>query len=328
MTFEWPIALVGLAAVPLAVAAYVWHTRRRARVAERFGSLPLFPNLVQGRPGLRRHVPAAILVLALTAMLMGVARPHATMSVQKEEATVVLAFDVSRSMGAPDVRPTRLEAARAAARAFLEKAPERFRVGVVSFASRAEVALPATEDRDAVRASLANLTLGEGTAMGDGIGKALDVIRGAPARAGAGAVPPPADAPPAAVLLLSDGTQTEGRLTPQEASQRARAAGVPVFTVAVGTPDGIVERTLPGGFTQQIRVPPDPETLQQVARATRGEFFSAPDAEQLSRVYEDLGSRLGSRKERREITDLFAAGAAGLLLVGGAFSAFWFRRLP
>jgi Ca-activated chloride channel family protein len=286
----------------------------------RFANLALLPNLVDRAPGWRRHLPVAILLVALAAMVVGVARPHANVSVPREEATVILAIDVSRSMAAKDVEPSRLGAARAAANAFLRKVPEKFRVGVVSFASRAVVAVPPTADRSLVRAALAALRPGEGTALGDAI--ALSAQLGQRERTADGT------SPPTAVLLISDGTRMGGRTTPQASSQRARSQRIPVYTVVLGTENGTVEQTLTGGFRQIVQVPPSPDTLRQVAQTTGGLFFTAKNDARLRDVYQRLGSRIGHRRESREMTDIFAGGSAALLLAGGALSALWFRRVP
>jgi Ca-activated chloride channel family protein len=306
--------------VPLLVAAYVRHERGRASYVARFANLALLPNLVDRAPGWRRHLPVAILLVALAAMVVGVARPHATVSVPREEATVILAIDVSRSMAAKDVTPSRLGGARAAANAFLRKVPEKFRVGVVSFASRAVVAVPPTADRSLVRAALAALRPGEGTALGDAI--ALSAQLGQRERTADGT------SPPTAVLLISDGTRMGGRTTPQASSQRARSQRIPVYTVVLGTENGTVEQTLTGGFRQIVQVPPSPDTLRQVAQTSGGLFFTVKNDARLRDVYERLGSRIGHRRESREMTDVFAGGSAALLLAGGALSALWFRRVP
>jgi Ca-activated chloride channel family protein len=320
VSFQWPLALVGLLAVPLLAVLYLRRERGRTNFAARFTNPALLPGIVDRSPGLRRHLPPAILLVALAALVVGVARPHASVNVRQEEATVVLAVDVSRSMAATDVEPTRLDAAREAAGAFLRKVPKKFRVGVVSFASRAVVALPPTADRTLAFAALEALRPGEGTALGDAVALAARI--GQRERASDGTVPP------TAVLLISDGANEGGRLTPQAAARRARLLRVPVYTVVVGTPDGIVERPLPGGYRELIRVPPSPDTLNQVARATGGQFFTATNDTRLRDVYERLGSRLGTRHESREVTDLFAGGSAALLLVGGILSLLWFRRVP
>jgi Ca-activated chloride channel family protein len=323
--FEWPLGLLALLALPLAAAAYVVVQRRRDREVARFATPALFPAMVARMPGRLRHLPAAALLVALAVMLVGFARPHATISVPREEATVMLAVDVSRSMTAPDVRPTRLRAAQAAARRFVEQVPERFRIGVVAFADRANVVAPPTEDRDVVGAALGQVSAGEGTALGEAIQLALKAARSVPASDSEGRDEAP---PPASVLLISDGAQTQGQVTPQQAARRARAAGIPVYTISLGTPDGVVERQLTGGFTERIRVPPDPTALRQVALLSGGEFFTATDDERLSRVYEELGSRLGEREEEAEITVAFAGASLVLALVAGALSTLLFRRLP
>jgi Ca-activated chloride channel family protein len=318
--FEWPLALLGLLVVPVLVGAYVYRERRRLDAAGRFGNPGLLPNLVDADPGRRRHLPLAVLLVALAAMVVGVARPHATVRVKQQEATVILAIDTSLSMRAPDVRPTRLEAARVAAGAFLDRVPVKFRVGVVGFTARAYVAVPPTHDRALARAALRSLRPGEGTALGDAV--ALGLRLAGRQRASDGT------RPPTAMLVISDGAQMSGQTTPQAAAQRARVQHVPVYTVVVGTPDGVVEVPLRGGFHAQIRVPPRPDTLERLARTTGGRFFTARNDARLRDIYDRLGSRLGSRKESREISDYFAGGSAALLLFGGALSALWFRRVP
>lgn len=320
MTFDWPLVLLALLVIPLLVVLYVVRERRRTAAAAGYANPALLPNVIDRAPGLRRHVPLVLMLLGLTAIVVGVARPHATVNVKREEATVILAVDVSRSMKAEDVEPTRLDAARNAAKAFLGKVPERYRVGVVSFATRAVVGVAPTEDRSLVEASLDTLAPGEGTAIGDAV--ALST------RVGQARSTDDDSAPPRSVLLISDGARDGGAVDPQVAARRAKQLDVPVYTVLVGTEDGVVEETLTGGFRQLIRVPPNPDTLRAIAQLSGGEFFTATDAEGLERVYEELGSRLGTRKQSREIGDYFAGGAAAFLLAGGALSALWFRRAP
>jgi Ca-activated chloride channel homolog len=321
MTFQWPLALLGLLLLPLAVVAYALLDRRRSEHAARFASLALLPNVVAKAPGRLRHLPAVVLLVALAALLVGVARPHATVSVSREEATVILALDVSRSMTATDVRPSRLVAARLAAERFVKQVPEKFRIGIVAFATRAQVATPPTHDRAAIMAALASLEPGEGTALGEAIALSLRAAGSVPSEDGG-------ERPPASILLLSDGAQTQGEVQPLQAARRARSLGIPIYTIALGTPDGVVERQLPGGFTERTRVPPDPETLRAVASTTHAQFFTAPDDERLREVYDELGSRLGHRDKRAEVTVAFAGGGMVLLLIGGALSSLLFRRLP
>jgi Ca-activated chloride channel homolog len=320
VSFDWPLVLTALAALPILVALYVDRDKRRVASQARFGNPDLLPNVVDRAPGRLRYLPPLVLLVALVFMIVGVARPHATVSVPREEATIVLAMDSSRSMKATDVEPTRLDAARIAAKTFLDEVPEKFRVGVVSFATRAAVGVAPTEDRALVATALDTLKPGEGTAIGDAVALSLRVGRAQEDTA--------ESAPPRAIVLISDGARDGGRVEPAEAAQEAKRRGVPVYSVLVGTPEGVVEEELTGGFRRIIRVPANPETLEQVATTSGGKFFAAPDAEGLGAVYEELGSRLGSRDQDREITDVFAALAAALLLIAATISAFLFQRVP
>jgi len=320
VSFSRPLALIALLVIPLIVGFYYVRARHQTQFASRWGSPALMPNVIDRAPGKLRYLPLAILLVALAAMIVGVARPHAVVSVPREEATVVLAIDISRSMKADDVEPTRLEAAKTAAKAFLEKVPKKFRVGVVSFGSRANAALPPTEDRALVRASLDSLKPGEGTAIGDAIAMS--------AQLGRDQVTEDGKRPPKAVLLISDGAPDGGTTQPADAARKAKSLGVPIYTVLVGTEQGVVEEELPGGLRTRIQVPPDPDVLRRVAELSGGEFFTATDDDGLKQVYEDLGSRLGHRDKSREVTDVFAGSSAALLLTGGLLSVLWFRRVP
>ena len=320
MTFDWPLALIGLLVVPALTALYVLRERRRTEYAARFTTPGLLPNLVDSAPGWRRHLPLALLLVALAAMVVGVARPHASVSVQREEATVILVIDTSLSMRADDVKPTRLFAARKAARAFVAEMPKKFRVGIVGFSGRAYVALPPTDDRTLVPTALASLRPGEGTSLGDAV--ALATQLGQRQRGSDGTIPP------TAILVISDGTQLSGRTEPGTAALKARSLHIPVNAILLGKEDGVIEVPLVGGFKAQIRVPPNPETLKLITGVTGGQLFISPDDPRLKQIYEKLGSRLGHRTETREITDYFAGGSAALLFVGGALSALWFRRIP
>jgi Ca-activated chloride channel family protein len=320
MSFQWPLALIGLVLLPLLVAAYVLRERSRETFAARFTTPALLPNLVATAPGWRRHLPLALLLVGLAAMMVGVARPHASVNVQREEATVIVAIDTSLSMQSQDVRPSRLGAAETAARAFVGELPKRFRVAVIGFSGRAYLALAPTEDRDLVAQALRSLRPGEGTALGDAI--ALGTKLAKQERASDGTVPP------TAMLVISDGAQMSGRTTPDIAAQQALRAHIPIYSVVIGTPDGVVNVPVAGGYQAQLRVPPSPDTLRTISRVTGGRLFTAPDKQGLRDVYRRLGSRLGHRRQSREITDLFAGGSAAFLLVGGALSSLWFRRVP
>jgi Ca-activated chloride channel family protein len=320
MSFQSPLALIGLVVVPVLVGLYVVRERRRQSYATRFTTPGLLPNLVDATPGWRRHLPLVLFIVALAAMIVGVARPHASVSVQREEATVLIAIDSSLSMSSQDIRPSRLIAAQRAAQAFVDGMPKKFRVGVIGFTGRAYVAVPPTEERGLVRSALKSLKSGQGTALGDAVALGSRLARSE--RTSDGAIPP------TAMLVISDGAQMSGRTTPGAAASEARSLHIPVYTVVVGTQEGVVNVPLAGGYQAQLRVPPNPETLRSVASLTGGQFFTATDQSRLRQIYEKLGSRLGHRRESREVTDLFAGGSAAFLLFGGALSALWFRRVP
>ena len=326
MSFASPMALWALVLVPIAIAGYIWFQRRRVRDASEFVSPALFPNVVDKVPGWQRHLPIALLLLAVTALLVGFARPHATLSEPSEEATVVLAIDTSRSMGAKDVAPTRLAAAQASARAFIDKLPKKYRVAVVAFSSQPQVVSAPTVDRAFVTAAINNLRVGQGTALGDGLANAIQVATGVPP----GKKPTPGSKPVAVGDPDHLGRRAGRRhgADPARRSARARAAKIPVFTALLGTPDGIVNVPLVGGYNEQIRVPTNPGAMRTVALQTGGKFYTAPTQKDLSSVYRDLKSRLGSTNTDEEITVLFAAIGAVLLLAGCMLSALWFRRIP
>jgi Ca-activated chloride channel homolog len=309
MSFAAPVYLLALLVIPAGAALHVLAQRRRRRYAVRFPGAPLAAVAAATVSRGRRHIPATLLALSAAGLVLALARPQATVAVPVEQASVMLVTDTSRSMEATDVAPDRLDAARSAAERFLDKAPDELRVGAVAFSDSARVLQPPTVDHDQVRAALAGLVADGGTATGDGLDAALTALEDTNGRR----------RPPSAVVLLSDGKQTAGR-DAVAVAQEARRAHVPVYTVALGTPDGIVEGNLP--------VPPDPEALRQIAQASGGQAFEASDGDQLESVYERLGSQLGTRKETREITAGFAA--AGLLLLGGALvaSVRRFGRLP
>ena len=294
--------------------------RRRREFGGRFANPALLPNMVDRAPGRLRHLPLVVLLAGLAAMIVGVARPHATVTVPREQATVMLLIDTSRSMRAKDVKPTRLGAAEIAADEFVKKVPKKFRIGIVAFASSARLGLPPTDDRDLVHQALVALRPGEGTAIGDAVELAVRTARRQ--RTSDGKIPP------TAVLLISDGARDGGRVAPLTAAKHARALHIPVYTVVLGTPDGVVHQTLTGGYQVNIRVPPNPGTLRRIAQASGGKSFTAASNSDLSQVYRHLGSLLGHKSQDREITDVFAGGAAALLLVGGGLSMLFFRRLP
>jgi Ca-activated chloride channel family protein len=321
MTFEWPLALLALLLVPAAAVAYVYvDRRRRASDAGHFASPAIFPSVVGKAPGHVRHLPVAILLLAVAALVTGFARPHADRTVKRNEATVMLAVDVSRSMTATDVKPTRLAAAGDAIQRFLKVVPDSLRVGVVLFADRAAVVAPPTHDRTVVEDALRQAQPGEGTALGEAILLSLRSARSVRDDNG--------KPPPASILVISDGAQTQGQTTPQAAAGRAKKAGVPIYSVVIGTPDGVVTRKLTGGYTERVRVPPDPAALKLLATGSGGQAYTVADDANLKHVYEELGKRLGHERKPAEVTAAFAGAGMLLLLASGALSAALFRRLP
>jgi Ca-activated chloride channel family protein len=354
--------LLALVVLALAAAFWILADRRRQRYAVRYTNLEVLAAVAGGRAW-RRYVPPVLFALALTALLVGLARPQVQRMVLSDRAAVILVVDTSRSMQAEDVEPTRLAAAQDAVRLFLDRAPDGLRVGLVVFAGEAQVATPPTADHDLVRQSVDSI--GEflifgGTAIGDALATSVELgkqsIDAPPESEGETALPAPSrgtralasyvaasqqeedeeDESPVSILFLSDGAQTRGILEPFEGAQLAKDAGFPVYTIALGTPEGVITRGFGGGFfgqsggtpDQQIPVPPDPETLRGIAEMTGGEFSEARTAESLEAVYERLGSSLGREPGETEITFVLVALAAVLLLAAGLLSAAWSARLP
>jgi len=311
VSFASPWLLLGLVLVPLLSLAYWIGERRRRRAAAAFAPPPTAPSVVPRRPGWRRHAPVALAGLAMAGLIVALARPQVSVAVPAEQASIVLAMDHSGSMQATDVAPSRLIAARAAGEAFLAEVPAKVNVGAVVFDHRTEAVQNPTTDRPTLRDALRDaMKPSGGTATGDALAASLAMLE---AQRGAGA-----KRPPGAIVLLSDGESTSGR-NPVAVADEARAAGVPIYTVALGTPDG----TLPDGKP----VPPDTASLQAIADRSGGDAFTAQDASGLSAVYERLGSQVAMKEQPREITGAFAGGAIALLLAGGGLSLRWFRRL-
>lgn len=322
MSFGTPLALLGLLVVPFLIVMLAIGERRRRAQAASFGTPALLAASLPAPRRIRRLLPFALAIAALTTLIVGVARPRATLSVPDRSATVVLALDASRSMSATDVKPSRLAAALISARAFLDVAPEDFAVGIVTFSTSASVALAPTTDRDAARAALDQIRLGSGTALGDAVDRSV-----AAARSGLSPLQPvPADAPPATVVLLSDGEQTSGTRTPGAAAEEAKRLGVPVNTVALGTGAAVVEVPLQNGLKERVTVAPDAKTLEEIARITGGRFTAAPTAERLEEIYRDLGGRLGKKRKEREVTAAFAGVGIVLLMIASGLSVAWTRR--
>jgi Ca-activated chloride channel family protein len=312
VSFAAPLVLLSIGALPLLAAAYAWLRRRPGRYSARFPGVPVLAGAVAATPLWRRHLPAAVAALALAVLALALARPHATVAVPVERAGVVLVTDASRSMLATDVRPSRMEAARGAARSFLDGVPDELRVGAVAFSTTPRAIVPPSHDRQPVRAHLASLDADGSTATGDALAVALRLLDRTDERR-----------PPAAIVLLSDGKTTTGR-DPVDVARRAEAAGIPIHTVALGTEGGTIQDSAGG----TLPVPPDPETMVEIAARSGGESFDVEDADQLDAVYDRLGSQIATRPEDREITAGFAAGGMALLLAAAALSLRAGGRLP
>jgi len=332
MKFGAPILLWSLLSIPALIALYVAAQRRRMRYAVSFTNLQVLEGIQRPAGAWRRHIPMALFLGALVPLLVGLARPQGSVLVPREQATIVLSMDVSGSMRATDVVPSRLEAAQAAALTFTDGLPDKFPVGLVTFSDEAEVLAQPSRDRRVVRESIASLTASGPTAMGDSIVQALR-LTAAPAEGDPSGSPGARNRRPDrghlnAVLLLSDGANTSGDTQPMEAAERARALGVPVFTIALGTPEGVVE--IPDDFGQRrlVRVPPDYDTLRSIAKVTHGEYFYAPSEDELRRIYDEIGSRIGFEREQEELTVVFAAAALVLAAGAGASAFAWGDRFP
>jgi Ca-activated chloride channel homolog len=318
MSFASPAVLVVLLALPVLVVLYVGEQRRRRSAAAAFATPALQPSVAPQRPRWRRHAPMAALALALALLVIAAAKPQRTVAVPIERASVMLVTDVSGSMTATDIQPSRLVAAKRAARRFVDEVPDRLNVGLVAFNSTPRVLQSPTRDREVVKAAIDSMESSGGTATGEAIATATSALR---RTAGPGERPPPA-----AILLLSDGKSTSGR----DAAAAARAAArlkVPVYTVVLGTDQGTITVPRDGGGTATRPVPPDAESLAEIARVSGGKAYTAQTASGLKDIYESLGSQLGHENQKREITSAVTGGGLVLMLVGVAMSLRWFGRL-
>jgi Ca-activated chloride channel homolog len=353
MTFAEPVLLIALLGVPLAALGYLYAQRRRSRYVVRFTNVDLLANLVPKTPAWRRHVPPALYVAAMAALVIALARPSAMVAVPREDATIILATDVA---------PSRLANAKQAAAAFVDQLPPTFQVGLVTFSTAAQVAVRPTTDRAEIHAALDSLVADGGTALGDAIGAsttlAREVIDTAATAAGSNGSTPSASADPnrsstpsapptvsptapasgspsgtkepplVATVLLSDGSNSTGTLEPDAAAREAAAIGMPVYTIALGTADGVVTVQDEFGILHTVEVPPDTDTLAAIAETTGARSFQAPTASDLQQIYESLGSRVGTREEPQEVTQWFAAAGLALMVGGAALAAYWFNRFP
>ncbi|HET8980757.1 MAG TPA: VWA domain-containing protein [Solirubrobacteraceae bacterium] len=315
MSFQTPVWLVALALVPLAVAAYVWARRRRgARYAVRFPAVATLREAMGTAPGWERHIPAALALLAAGLLVVALARPRMSYSAPVHKGSVMLVTDHSGSMAANDVTPSRLAAAQAAANRFIDQLPATVRLGAVAFSSSADAAQAPVFNHAAARAIINGQTANGGTDTGGALQLALQLLHGSDR-----------SHPPAVIVLLSDGAANAGP-NPVTVGQQARQEHIPIFTVALGTPNGV----LPSGnpFAPSVPVPPDPQLMQEIASVSGGRAFNAHSSDELSAIYHSLGTQLGSVTRQREITAVFAI--AGLVVLVGAVGASvrWWGRVP
>jgi Ca-activated chloride channel family protein len=322
MTFGAPLFLLALIAVPALAAGYVALQRDRGRAAAAFASPALAASVAPRRPRWRRHVPLLAFLAAVAVLIFAAAKPQRTVAVPVEHAQIMLLTDVSGSMLATDVKPNRLVAARRAAKRFIDRVPKQVNVGVEAFNQTPQVLASPTTDRNALGLALGRLSSSGGTATGEAIQTATRVLRQTPSLNG--------KKPPSAIVLLSDGASTKG-VDPIAAAQAAAKVKIPVYTVTLGTATGTItvprSESDPSAGTITKPVPPDEASLQAIARASGGKAFSAESADDLSAVYERLGSQLGTKKEPRQVTAGFAGAALALMALGAALSLRWFGRL-
>lgn len=315
MTLQEPLFLLALLLAPVLMLLY-WRRERRIRAGQAaFAAPALMASVAPERPRWRAHIPLVAYLLALIVLSFALARPQVAVSVEVEQARIVLVTDHSGSMAAEDVVPTRLDAARRAAIDFLGRVPASVEVGAMVYNQDPQVLQVPTRDRLAITEALASVEPAGSTATGDALLLALKVAQPAS--------PPGQRPPPAAVILLSDGESVRGS-DPLDAAREAQRVGVPIYTVALGTPQGRIPRE--GGGT--VPVPPDPETLARIAEISDGAAFEVGDAARLNEVYERLGRQLTRKTEKRQITAGFAGGGLILLLAGAGLSLFWFGRIP
>ena len=319
MDFHSPLVLLALLLVAAGAVAYLLLARRRSARAAAFANPALLANVAPASPGWRRHVPMALLAVALCGLIVAAARPYTTIEVPDERASILLVTDVSGSMKATDVAPTRLEAAKEAEHRFVDDVPDEVKVGVMAFNLRPRTLQRPTRDRELVHVAIEKLDNEGGTATGEALNGALQLLRPP--------LEPGEEAAPAAIVLLSDGASTKGA-DPIDVAREARRQEVPVYTVALGTEQGTI--TVPrrdgSGRTRTLDVPPDTQTMAEIAEITGAQTFTAPDAASLAAVYEQLGSQVGTREEDDEVGWMFVGGALALILAGMATSMAFMGR--
>ena len=316
MSFATPVWLLGLALVPLALLAYHASRRRGSRYAVRYTAVPALKIAAGTVPAWRRHLPAALALAALAALVLALAKPQKTVAVPVERASIMLVTDHSRSMSATDVEPDRLSAAQRAARTFINQLPSQVRVGAVAFSDTPDAVQAPSADHDDARRIVDAQVADGATATGAALEVAIDALKNDKQNG---------KRPPSAIILLSDGKTT----VPPDPVPVARSAGqlkIPIYTVALGTRDATVPN--PNPFGTPLLVAPDPETLHQIAQVSGGKAFTAEDSDSLKSIYKTLGSQLGTKTQKKQVTASFAIGGL-VLLLGAAFSSLrWAGRLP
>jgi len=323
LTFLAANRLWFLLVVAVLAAVYLMLLGRRRRYALRFSSSELFQSIASSSPGFRRHLPAALFLLAMAGLVLATAKPATPREVERERATLIIAIDVSLSMEASDVRPSRLEAAQAAAIEFIDELPPKMNVGLVSFAGTAAVLVPPTQDHALAKRAVEGLELAESTAIGEAIFTSLDALKSVPADS-------TGEPPPASIVLLSDGETTVGRAD-SDAVAEAVSQDVPISTIAFGTAAGFIlydDPNTPTIESDRIPVPVSESNLRRIAEDTEGTFFAAATVTELTEVYTSIGSAVGTELVDQEVTDLFALGALGLFGLAAVLSLLWFQRLP
>lgn len=335
MTFIWPLALLSLVFIPILFVGYLRLQRRRARILEQYGTLGQFQTSAGRRMGFSRHIPTILLLTGLAILLVASARPEAQVRLPRIEGTVILAFDVSGSMAAGDIQPTRMEAAKAAARAFVQDQPVGVQVGIVAFSDSGFSVLAPTDDKDQALAAINRLSPQKGTSLANGILMSLKTIVDNTAdnathfysnltpSASTPTPVPPGQYQSASVVLLSDGENNE-QPDPLAAAKTAANMGVRVYTVGLGSAAGTDLHI--NGFTVHTQL--DEATLKQVAQITGATYYNATSAQDLHTIYDHLNPQLTIKPQKTEITAIFAGASAVLLLLGGLLSLLWFSRLP
>lgn len=314
MTFSSPIWLAGLALIPAAVAVAVAARRRAKRYAVRYPAVSTLRLAAGAATGRRRQLPAALALAAVAALVLALARPHVSYSAPVRAASVMIVSDESGSMAATDVLPTRMAAAERAADTFIEQLPSDARVGAIAFSSAPNAVQAPSVNHGAARALINGQTAGGGTATGNALALALELLHGGQVKH-----------PVSAIVLVSDGAANAG-INVLTVARQAAAEKIPIYTVALGTPSGTLPNPEP--FEPPVPVPPDPQLMEQIAQASHGRSFDAQTADQLASIYGHLGTRLGSATRKREVTAEFAIGGLVLLLLAAATSSRWSPRLP